>query len=252
MSKHKKRFRSNYRYQKQESEQNQVAFSPNDKDSETLETIEAKTEGQKNFIQAVKTNTLTVGIGPAGTGKTFLSIALALQALKEGTVSRIVLTRPIVEAGEKLGFLPGDAQEKINPYLRPMYDALNYMIGPGQYKALINREEIELAPIAYMRGRSLNDSFILVDEAQNMTVEQTVMLLTRLGQNSKMIVNGDITQIDLPKSKESGLIQLHSIIGQVPNVKFHYFDEKDVVRHPLVKDIVVAYAAWKKKNEKGK
>jgi phosphate starvation-inducible protein PhoH and related proteins len=229
-----------------------VAYVPvliNENEEEVLETVEGRTENQKVFIQTIRKNDLTICTGCAGTGKTFLSVALALQALKDGTINKIILTRPIVEAGEKLGYLPGDLEEKINPYLRPLYDALNYMLGPGQYKNLMSQDIIEVAPLAYMRGRTLSNAFIIVDEAQNMTVDQIIMLLTRLGENSKMVINGDVTQIDLPKSKESGLVLLHSIVGHVSSIAFHHFTDVDVVRHPLVKEIVIAYEKWKSEKD---
>lgn len=211
--------------------------------------VQPRTESQKKFLQNIRNHDVTVAIGPAGTGKTFLAVYTALQMLMSGSISRIVLTRPVVEAGEKLGFLPGDLQEKINPYLRPLYDAFHILLGPDQTDALIRQQVIELAPLAYMRGRTLEDSFIILDEAQNTTPEQMEMLLTRMGLNSKVIVTGDITQIDLPKKEKSGLIVLEQIIGQTNGICFQHFTDADVVRHPVVKEIVKKYEIWKAKIE---
>lgn len=214
------------------------------------EWVKARSERQKEYIEAIRKNDLTVCIGPAGTGKTFLPVAMALQALvKEETVTRIIITRPVVEAGEKLGFLPGDLQEKINPYLRPIHDAMHFMIGSHEVEDLISNSKIEIAPLAYMRGRTLENAFIILDEAQNTTVEQLEMLLTRMGNDSKVVVTGDITQIDLPKRKQSGLVKLKDIIGHLNGVNFFLFKDEDVVRHPLVKEIVKSYELWKLKNE---
>ena len=212
-----------------------------------VEPIEPRTEGQKKFLQTIKDYDLIICNGPAGTGKTFLSVALALEALSKGEISKIIVTRPVVEAGEKLGYLPGDLKEKIDPYLRPIYDALATLIGVEKYKLLMQQEIIEVAPLAYMRGRTLENAFIILDEAQNTTLEQIIMIVTRLGQGSKLIVNGDATQIDLPKNKESGLVVLGHILGHLPSIGFHTFTEVDVVRHPIVKEVVIAYAAWKDK-----
>lgn len=211
--------------------------------------VQPRTESQKKLLQNIHNHDITVAVGPAGTGKTFLAVHFALQMLQSGTVSRIVLTRPVVEAGEKLGFLPGDLQEKINPYLRPLYDAFNMLLGPDQTEMLIRQQVIELAPLAYMRGRTLEDSFIILDEAQNTTPEQMEMLLTRMGLNSKVVVTGDVTQIDLPKKEKSGLILLEQIIGGTNGICFQHFTEVDVVRHPVVKDIVKKYEIWKAKTE---
>ncbi len=200
-----------------------------------------KTEGQKCYIQAIQSCDITFGIGPAGTGKTYLAMAMAVAALKQEKVSRIVLTRPAVEAGEALGFLPGDLQEKILPYLRPLYDALYDMLEMDEIQKYMDRGVIEIAPLAYMRGRTLSNSFIILDEAQNTTTEQMFMFLTRLGQDSKCVVTGDRTQIDLPRNKKSGLIEAYEALRNVQGLGFHIFDEVDVVRHPLVQSIIHAY-----------
>ena len=202
--------------------------------------VRAKTLGQKSYVDTVRSNSVTFGIGPAGTGKTYLAMALAVEALKQKQVSRLILTRPAVEAGENLGFLPGSLVEKVDPYLRPLYDALLDMMDPEKTSRLIDTGVIEIAPIAFMRGRTLNDAFIIVDEAQNTTSAQMKMLLTRLGFNSKMVVTGDATQIDLPRGK-SGLCNIESILSGVKGVGFSYFSGKDVVRHKLVQRIVEAY-----------
>jgi phosphate starvation-inducible protein PhoH and related proteins len=204
-------------------------------------TLAPKTINQRRYIDAIERHDLTFGIGPAGTGKTYLAVAMAVSALLNKKVSRIILTRPAVEAGEKLGFLPGTLQEKIDPYLRPLYDALYDMIEAEKFEKLIERGVIEVAPIAFMRGRTLNDSFIIVDEAQNATPEQMKMVLTRQGFNSKMVVNGDITQIDLPTGRQSGLIHASEVLRNVEGIRFVYFEEIDVVRHSLVQRIVRAY-----------
>ncbi len=206
--------------------------------------IKAKTVGQKKYVDAIRDNTIVFGIGPAGTGKTFLAVAMAVKALRDKTVSRIILTRPAVEAGEKLGFLPGDLQNKIDPYLRPLNDALFEMLGSEAYSRHIERGSIEIAPLAYMRGRTLDDSFIILDEAQNTTPEQMKMFLTRLGFNSKAIITGDITQTDLPFGKKSGLVEAIKILGKIDDIAIHYFSERDVVRHRLVQKIILAYEKY--------
>ncbi|MCH5195767.1 MAG: PhoH family protein [Oscillospiraceae bacterium] len=204
--------------------------------------IKPKTVGQKKYCDLIRKNTITFGVGPAGTGKTYLAVALAVSALKQKQVQRIILTRPAVEAGEKLGFLPGDLQNKVDPYLRPLYDGLFEMLGQESFAKLHERGVIEVAPLAYMRGRTLDDSFIILDEAQNTTREQMKMFLTRLGFNSKMVITGDVTQIDLPEAKKSGLVEALKILKNVEDIGQNLFTEKDVVRHRLVQDIVRAYA----------
>jgi phosphate starvation-inducible PhoH-like protein len=203
--------------------------------------VKAKTSGQKKYFQVANSNDICFAIGPAGTGKTYLAVALAVSALKRGVVKRIVLARPAVEAGESLGFLPGDFQEKIDPYLRPLYDALDDMIPSEKLKGYIEKSIIEIVPLAYMRGRTLNNAFVILDEAQNATDIQMKMFLTRLGANSKAIITGDITQVDLPVKSKSGLIQAKEILSGITGVGFVYFDREDVVRHKLVKDIIDAY-----------
>ncbi len=203
-----------------------------------------KTVNQRRYIEAIERNDLVFGVGPAGTGKTYLAVAMAISALLSKRVSRIILTRPAVEAGERLGFLPGTLQEKVDPYLRPLYDALYDMIDAEKIDKFLERNTIEVAPIAFMRGRTLNDSFIILDEAQNSTPEQMKMVLTRTGFNSKMVVNGDITQIDLPPGKRSGLIDALEVLRGVPGISFVQFDERDVVRHNLVQRIVKAYERY--------
>jgi phosphate starvation-inducible PhoH-like protein len=203
--------------------------------------ITPKTKGQKTYVDAIRGHDMVFGIGPAGTGKSFLAVAMAVSALMKREVARIVLTRPAVEAGERLGFLPGDLYEKVHPYLRPLYDALYDMLEYEKVGALMEKGAIEIAPLAYMRGRTLNDAFIILDEAQNSTTEQMKMFLTRLGFNSKMVITGDITQVDLPASRHSGLIGVQAILKGVPGVSFVYFDEHDVVRHRLVSAIIRAY-----------
>jgi len=205
------------------------------------EVIKAKTPNQKVYLSEVRNNDICFAIGPAGTGKTYLAVAFAVSALKKGEVKKIVLARPAVEAGESLGFLPGDFRDKIDPYLRPLYDALNDMLPFEQLKSYIEKDVIEIVPLAYMRGRTLNNSFVILDEAQNSTGMQMKMFLTRLGPNSKAIITGDITQTDLPSNIQSGLIQVESILKNVDGVSFVYFEKKDVVRHKLVKDIINAY-----------
>lgn len=203
--------------------------------------LKPKTLGQKKYIEAIDKNTIVFGIGPAGTGKTYLAVALAVKAFRAKEVNRIILTRPAVEAGEKLGFLPGDLQQKVDPYLRPLYDALFDMLGAESFQKYQERGSIEVAPLAYMRGRTLDDSFIILDEAQNTTAEQMKMFLTRLGFNSKIVVTGDITQIDLPDGKRSGLVEVIKILKHVDDIKTIRLSEKDVVRHKLVQDIIKAY-----------
>ncbi len=203
--------------------------------------IKAKTVGQQKYVSAIKSNTIVFGVGPAGTGKTFLAVAMAVSALKAKEISRIVLTRPAVEAGEKLGFLPGDLQSKIDPYLRPLYDALGEMLGGESFAKFLEKNIIEIAPLAYMRGRTLDDAFIILDEAQNTTPEQMKMFLTRLGNNSKAIVTGDVTQIDLPFIKKSGLVEAIEILDDIEDISIFKFSHKDVVRHPLVQKIILAY-----------
>jgi phosphate starvation-inducible PhoH-like protein len=203
-----------------------------------------KTVNQRRYLEAIERNDLVFGIGPAGTGKTYLAVAMAVSALVNKQVSRIVLTRPAVEAGERLGFLPGTLQEKVDPYLRPLYDALYDMLESERVEKLLERNVIEVAPIAFMRGRTLNESFIILDEAQNSTPEQMKMVLTRQGFNSKMVVNGDITQIDLPNARRSGLIEATDVLKGVPGISFVQFDERDVVRHTLVQRIVKAYERY--------
>ena len=206
--------------------------------------VKAKTLGQKKYCTAIKSNTITIGVGPAGTGKTYLAVALAVTAFRAQEVNRIVLTRPAVEAGEKLGFLPGDLQQKVDPYLRPLYDALFDMLGAETYQRYVERGNIEVAPLAYMRGRTLDDSFIILDEAQNTTPEQMKMFLTRLGFNSKMVITGDITQIDLPEGRRSGLKDVIKILRDIDDIALVRFNEKDVVRHRLVQDIIKAYEKY--------
>jgi phosphate starvation-inducible PhoH-like protein len=205
--------------------------------------ITPKTVGQKRYVDAIRKNDMVFGIGPAGTGKSFLAVAMAVNALMRRDVARIVLTRPAVEAGERLGFLPGDLYEKVHPYLRPLYDALYDMLESEKVGSLLEKGAIEIAPLAYMRGRTLNDAFIILDEAQNSTTEQMKMFLTRLGFNSKMVITGDITQVDLPASRHSGLIEVRKILNGVSGIDFVYFDEGDVVRHQLVSAIIRAYGA---------
>jgi phosphate starvation-inducible PhoH-like protein len=210
--------------------------------------VKSKTIGQKKYIDAIHNNEIVFGIGPAGTGKTYLAMAMAVKAFKSHEVKRIILTRPAVEAGEKLGFLPGDMQNKVDPYLRPLYDALYDIMGAETYQKHIERGAIEIAPLAYMRGRTLDDSYIILDEAQNTSPEQMKMFLTRLGFGSKAIITGDITQIDLPMGKNSGLKEVMEILKNVKGIGFVFFSEKDVVRHKLVKDIIKAYEEHKENN----
>ena len=212
------------------------------------DVIKARTSGQINYINHAKKNDICFAIGPAGTGKTYLAVAIAVSALKRGIVKRIILARPAVEAGESLGFLPGDFREKIDPYLRPLYDALDDMIPSEKLKSYIEKRVIEIVPLAYMRGRTLNNAYVILDEAQNATTMQMKMFLTRLGGNSKSIVTGDVTQIDLPPKQISGLNQAKEILSKVEGVAFVYFDKSDVVRHKLVKDIIDAYEKFNNAN----
>ncbi|WP_394214329.1 PhoH family protein [Brachybacterium vulturis] len=207
-------------------------------------TIRPKTMGQKSYIEAVESSTITFGIGPAGTGKTYLAVAMAVQKLLSKQVNRIILTRPAVEAGERLGFLPGGLNEKIDPYLRPLYDALHDMLDPESIPRLMAAGTIEVAPLAYMRGRTLNDAFIILDEAQNTTPEQMKMFLTRLGFNSTMVVTGDVTQVDLPGAQQSGLRIVEQVLSGIDDISFCRLSSRDVVRHSLVSDIVEAYGRW--------
>jgi phosphate starvation-inducible PhoH-like protein len=210
--------------------------------------IKPKTLGQKRYCAAIAKNTITIGVGPAGTGKTYLAVAMAVTAFRAQQVQRIILTRPAVEAGEKLGFLPGDLQQKVDPYLRPLYDALFDMLGTETYQRYVERGNIEVAPLAYMRGRTLDDSFIILDEAQNTTSEQMKMFLTRLGFNSRMVITGDITQIDLPDGQKSGLKQVTKILRGVPDIAQVQFTGRDVVRHKLVQEIIKAYEKYEEAN----
>ena len=209
--------------------------------------VKAKTLGQQAYLDAINKNTLTFGIGPAGTGKTYLAVAMAVRAFRDEQISRIILTRPAVEAGEKLGFLPGDLQDKVDAYLRPLYDALFEMMGPETFQRNLEKGAIEVAPLAYMRGRTLDDSFIILDEAQNTTPEQMKMFLTRLGFNSKAIITGDVTQIDLPDSRRSGLIEAVKVLKKVDDIAICRLTERDVVRHRLVQDIIKAYERYNNK-----
>ncbi len=210
----------------------------------TGKPIRPKTVGQKRYVDSIRDNTIVFGIGPAGSGKTYLAVALAIRALKAGDVSRIVLTRPAVEAGERLGFLPGDLAAKIDPYLKPLYDALYEMLEPDTFHRYVEQGTVEIAPLAFMRGRTLNDAFIILDEAQNTTPEQMKMFLTRLGFGSKAVVTGDITQVDLPTNTRSGLIVVEEILMQISGVTFTHLDARDVVRHKIVQDIVEAYRVY--------
>ncbi len=211
--------------------------------------ISPKTPQQQKYVEEIEKNDITFGVGPAGTGKTYLAVAMAVKYLKEGKVARIILTRPAVEAGEKLGFLPGTLEEKISPYLRPLYDALFEMLDPDKVQTLLDRNIIEIAPLAFMRGRTLNDAFIILDEAQNTTREQMKMFLTRLGFGSKVVVTGDISQIDLPKKEESGLVEAIKILKNIKGISIIQFSRKDVVRHKLVQEIIKAYEEWEGKNK---
>jgi len=211
--------------------------------------IMAKTPSQKIYIDTIKKNDITFGVGPAGTGKTYLAMAMAVSYLKQQKVSRIILTRPAVEAGEKLGFLPGTLTEKVDPYLRPLYDALYEMVDPDKIKDMLEKNIIEIAPLAFMRGRTLNDAFIILDEAQNTTKEQMKMFLTRIGFGSKAVITGDITQIDLPKVSNSGLVQALEVLQEVKGIGICRFSEKDVVRHPVVQRIITAYDKYERNRE---
>ncbi len=213
--------------------------------------VKAKTVGQKQYVDSIASNTLTIAVGPAGTGKTFLAVAMAVNALRAKQVNRIILTRPAVEAGERLGFLPGDLQSKIDPYLRPLYDALFLMLGMEGYTKNLEKGAIEIAPLAYMRGRTLDDSFIILDEAQNTTPEQMKMFLTRLGFGSKVVVTGDITQIDLPKGIKSGLTEAVKILDEIPGISVFRLTSKDIVRHSLVQKIINAYEKYENGKMKG-
>lgn len=206
--------------------------------------VKAKTHGQNRYVNAIKNNDIAFGIGPAGTGKTFLAVAMAVTAFREKSVSRIILTRPAVEAGEKLGFLPGDLQNKVDPYLRPLYDALYEIMGAEAYQKYLEKNMIEVAPLAYMRGRTLDDSFIILDEAQNTSPEQMKMFLTRIGFGSKVVVTGDVTQIDLPGDKKSGLKEVTKILRDIRGIEFVFLTERDVVRHELVQKIIKAYEKY--------
>ena len=212
--------------------------------------VKPKTLGQKRYVEAIKNNTITIGVGPAGTGKTYLAVAQAVNAFRAKQVNRIILTRPAVEAGEKLGFLPGDLQQKVDPYLRPLYDALFDMLGAENFQKCQERGDIEVAPLAYMRGRTLDDSFIILDEAQNTTGEQMKMFLTRLGFNSKAVVTGDVTQIDLPDGKRSGLKEAVKVLKGIEDISIIHLTGKDVVRHRLVQEIIKAYENFGGKNER--
>lgn len=216
----------------------------------TGKIVRPRTVGQKEYVDGIKNNTIVMGIGPAGTGKTYLAVAMAAKAFKAHEVNKIILTRPAVEAGEKLGFLPGDLQDKVDPYLRPLYDALFEMFGADNFSKYMEKGIIEVAPLAYMRGRTLEGSFIILDEAQNTTSEQIKMFLTRLGNDSKMVITGDVTQIDLPDSKSSGLIEAMKVLRNVDDIYIHKFNEKDVVRHKLVQDIVKAYEKYNNERRK--
>lgn len=206
--------------------------------------LKPKTVGQQHYVEGIRKSTITLGVGPAGTGKTYLAVAMAVKAFRAHEVNRIILTRPAVEAGEKLGFLSGDLQNKVDPYLRPLYDALFDMLGAESFQRYQERGNIEVAPLAYMRGRTLDDSFIILDEAQNTTCEQMKMFLTRLGFNSRMVITGDITQIDLPADKRSGLVEATKVLQGIKDIAICFFTEKDVVRHSLVQDIVKAYERY--------
>jgi len=218
--------------------------------SKRKRAVSPKTIGQKNYIEAIRKHDIVIGIGPAGTGKTYLAMAMAVNALRDEKVRRIILCRPAVEAGEALGFLPGTLEEKVSPYLRPLYDALYDMMDPDEITRNIERGVIEIAPLAYMRGRTLNTAFVILDEAQNATSEQMLMFLTRMGFDSKVVITGDITQVDLPGHKTSGLIEAKDIVKGIPGLEIVYFGEKDVVRHELVQKVIAAYARFKEERER--
>ncbi len=209
-----------------------------------------KTQGQNRYLEAIRKNDIVIGIGPAGTGKTYLAMAMAVHALRSDRVGRIILCRPAVEAGEALGFLPGTLEEKVSPYLRPLYDALYDMMDPDEIQRNMERGVIEIAPLAYMRGRTLNNAYVILDEAQNTTSEQMLMFLTRMGFDSKVVITGDITQVDLPGHKMSGLIEIQGILKEIPGLEIVYFDEHDVVRHELVQKIISAYSKFKDERER--
>ena len=213
-------------------------------------TIRPSSKTQEDYLRSIANNTITIGVGPAGTGKTYLAVASAVHALANDSVSRIVLVRPVVEAGERIGFLPGDIEKKVNPYLRPLYDALYEMLGFERVGRLLERGTIELAPLAFMRGRTLNDSFIILDEAQNTTIEQMKMFLTRIGFNSQAVISGDITQIDLPRTSQSGLRHAIRILSDIKDIGIIKFQNRDIVRHPLVQTIVQAYERDTRENSK--
>lgn len=210
--------------------------------------VKPRTLGQKNYVQAIRQHDIVMGIGPAGTGKTYLAMAMALAALKDKVIHRLILTRPAVEAGEHLGFLPGDMQDKVDPYLRPLYDALYDLLGVETFQKYMEKSIIEVAPLAFMRGRTLDDSFVILDEAQNTTSEQMKMFLTRLGFGSRAVITGDITQVDLPRGKFSGLAEVRTILKDIEGIKFCYLTDKDVVRHPLVQKIIRAYDLYQQKD----
>ena len=213
--------------------------------------VKAKTAGQAKYVEAIRRNTIVFGVGPAGTGKTFLAVAMAVKALRDKQVSRIILTRPAIEAGERLGFLPGDLLSKIDPYLRPLYDALNEMMGVDGHQKAVEKGVIEVAPLAYMRGRTLDDAFIILDEAQNATPEQVKMFLTRMGFGSKVVVTGDLTQTDLPNGQKSGLAEAVRVLDGIDGIAIQYLSEKDVVRHHLVQQIILAYDRYEKSRAAG-
>jgi phosphate starvation-inducible PhoH-like protein len=212
--------------------------------------IAPKTQGQKRYVEAIRKSDIVIGIGPAGTGKTYLAMAMAVNALRSGRVARIILCRPAVEAGEALGFLPGTMEEKVSPYLRPLYDALYDMMDPDEIQRNMERGVIEIAPLAYMRGRTLNNAFVILDEAQNSTSEQMLMFLTRMGFDSKIVITGDITQVDLPGHKTSGLVEVQTVLKNIPSLEIVYFEGKDVVRHEIVQKIISAYSAFKEERER--